>query len=158
MPNQTPIPAETIEAKTTPSYPEPFKTRMGQADWRALGNHFGLTQFGMNLETLPPGAQSSLRHWHTLADEIIYLLDGELTLITNDGETTMRPGMCIGFKAGDRNAHHLVNRSDAQARFLVVGSRIPGDNAFYPDDDLAWFQTENGKIAVHKDGSPYADE
>jgi len=104
---------------------------MGQASWRALADHFGIMQFGFNLETLQPGAQSSVRHWHTLSD------------------------MCVGFKAGDRNAHRLVNRSALEARFIVVGTRVPGDTAFYPDDDLAWFRTEIGRVAVHKDGTPY---
>ena len=128
---------------------------MGEANWRALGDRFGLTQFGCSLETLYPGAQSSVRHWHTLSDEFVYMLEGELVLETNDGEFTLQAGMCIGFKAGERNAHHLVNRSAAPARFLVVGTRVPGDTAFYPDDNLAWFDTENGRVAVHKDGTPY---
>jgi uncharacterized cupin superfamily protein len=131
---------------------------MGQASWRALGDHFGITQFGFNLETLQPGAQSSVRHWHTLSDEFIYVVQGELVLRSNDGECVLSPGMCVGFKAGDRNAHHLVNRSAAEARFIVVGTRVPGDTAFYPDDDLAWFRTEAGRVAVHKDGTPYSRE
>jgi uncharacterized cupin superfamily protein len=131
---------------------------MGQASWRALGDHFGITQFGFNLETLQPGAQSSVRHWHTLSDEFIYVVQGELVLRSNDGECVLSPGMCVGFKAGDRNAHHLVNRSAAEARFIVVGTRVPGDTAFYPDDDLAWFRTEAGRAAVHKDGTPYSRE
>jgi uncharacterized cupin superfamily protein len=129
---------------------------MGQASWRALADHFGITQFGFNLETLQPGAQSSVRHWHTLSDEFIYVVQGELVLRTNDGEFVLSPGMCVGFKAGDRNAHHLVNRSALEARFIVVGARVPGDTAFYPDDDLAWFRTEIGRVAVHKDGTPYS--
>lgn len=128
---------------------------MGRANWRALGDHFGLTQFGVSLETLDPGAQSSVRHWHSLADEFLYVIEGELTLRTNDGEFLLQPGMCMGFKAGDKNAHHLVNRSPSAAKFVVVGSRVPGDLAFYPDDDLATFVTEQGRRAVHKDGTPY---
>jgi uncharacterized cupin superfamily protein len=150
-----PIAADTVRVESGSSYPEPFNSRMGSADWRALGEHFGLSQFGFNLETLQPGDQSSARHWHSLADEFIYMLEGELTLNTNDGAFNMRPGMCIGFRAGERNAHHLVNQSQAPARFLVVGSRVPGDTAFYPDDDLAWLQTEAGWHAVHKDGHAY---
>lgn len=150
-----PIEADQVPAKSGSSYPEPFRGRMGAGSWRALGDAFGLTQFGFNLETLEPGAQSSVRHWHTLADEFVYLLDGELVLRAGDGEHTLRPGMCAGFKAGDRNAHHLVNRSDRPARFIVVGTRVPGDHAHYPDDDLAWFRTEAGTVPVHKDGTPY---
>jgi uncharacterized cupin superfamily protein len=128
---------------------------MGAGDWRSLGDAFGLTQFGVNLETLEPGAQSALRHWHTLSDEFVYILTGELTLHTNAGEFAMRPGMCMGFKAGDKNGHHLVNRSNAVATYIVLGSRVAGDAAFYPDDDFAWFHTEAGKRKVHKDGTAY---
>jgi uncharacterized cupin superfamily protein len=150
-----PIHTSAIVVETGSSYPEPFRTRMGAASWQAMGDLFGLTQFGINLETLAPGAQSALRHWHTLADELVYVLEGELVLITNEGEFLMSPGMCIGFKAGVNNAHHLINRSHLTARFIVVGSRIPGDTGFYPDDDIAWFRTETTRLAVHKDGSPY---
>ena len=155
MTRRLPIQAEQVAPETGSSYPEPFRARMGQGDWRALGDQFGLTQFGFNLETLQPGAQSALRHWHTLSDELVLVVEGELALHTDDGESILRAGMCIGFKAGERNAHHLVIRSAAPARFIVVGSRVPGDTAFYPDDDLAWFRNEHGSVAVHKDGSPY---
>jgi uncharacterized cupin superfamily protein len=128
---------------------------MQGAEWRPLGAVYGLTQFGVNLETLAPGAQSSMRHWHTLEDEAVYVLEGELTLIMDDGEFEMAAGSFIGFKGGESNGHHLVNRGASVARFLVVGSRIPGDNAFYPDDDIAWFATPDGSVMVHKDGSPY---
>jgi len=144
-----------VEAESSGGYPEPFNARMGDADWRRLGNVFGLTQFGVNLETYEPGAQSALRHWHTLSDEFVYVLEGELVLRTEAGETIMRPGMCAGFKAGVRNAHHLVNRSNKLARLLVLGTRVPGDDCFYPDDDLMWVETEAGHHAAHKDGTPY---
>ena len=147
--------AVEVDAESGASYPEPFNSRMGDANWRRLGNVFGLTQFGVNLETYQPGAQSALRHWHTLTDEFVYVLEGELTLRTGAGETLMRPGMCAGFKAGVRNAHHLVNRSDKPARLLVIGTRVPGDDCFYPDDDLMWVETETGSYAAHKDGKRY---
>ena len=153
-----PVPALAVEAHTAvpgTGYPEPFFSRMGDGDWRRLGDAFGLTQFGINLETLQPGAQSALRHWHTLADEFVYMLEGELVLRTDAGETTLTAGMCVGFKAGVRNAHHLVNRSAGAARFLVIGSRVPGDNAFYPDDDLLWIDTEHGHYPARRDGTPY---
>ena len=155
MPSRSPISAEAIPSDSTVGYPEPFRSRMGRANWRALGDHFGLTQFGVSFETLQPNAQSSVRHWHTLADEFVYMVEGELALQTNDGEFILAPGMGIGFRAGDKNAHHLINKSGAVAKFMVVGSRVPGDLAFYPDDDLALFATENGRVAVHKDGTPY---
>jgi uncharacterized cupin superfamily protein len=150
--------ATDVAPQSGSNYPEPFASRMGVGDWRSLGDAFGLTQFGVNLETLQPGAQSALRHWHTLSDEFVYMLSGELTLRTNAGEFAMRPGMCMGFKAGDKNAHHLVNRSAAAASFIVLGSRMAGDNAFYPDDDFAWFHTEAGKRKVHKDGTAFEAE
>ncbi len=147
--------AVDVKAESGASYPEPFDARMGGANWRRLGNVFGLTQFGINLETFQPGAQSALRHWHTLSDEFVYVLEGEMVLRTDAGETLLRPGMCAGFRAGARNAHHLVNRSDRPARLLVIGSRVPGDNCFYPDDDLLWVDTAAGSHAAHKDGRRY---
>jgi uncharacterized cupin superfamily protein len=155
--SQTPIKADTISPESGSGYPEPFKARMGEANWRPLGEPFGLSQFGVNLETLQPGAQSALRHWHTLEDEFVYMLSGELILRNNDGECLLSAGMCVGFKAGDNNAHHLVNRGTAAASFIIVGSRVAGDRAFYPDDDLAWFHRDGLRLAVHRDGSPYPE-
>ncbi len=128
---------------------------MGDSRWRRLGEVFALTQFGFNLETLQPGAQSALRHWHTLNDEFVYVVEGEVTLVTDAGATAMRAGSCVGFKAGLRNAHHFINRSHAAVHYLLVGSRVPGDQAFYPDDDLIWIDTEDGSRAAHKDGTSY---
>lgn len=147
--------ATDVKSETGCSYPEPFKTRMGDGHWRRLGEVFGLTQFGFNLETLQPGAQSSLRHWHTLNDEFLYVLEGEVTLVTDAGDTLMGPGTCVGFKAGVRNAHHFINRSDRAVHYLVMGSRVPGDQAFYPADDLMWIDTADESYAAHKDGARY---
>jgi uncharacterized cupin superfamily protein len=155
MPNRKPVPIEEIPSKSGCGYPESFHARMGVAAWRELGDHFGLTKIGVSQENLAPGAESSVRHWHTLSDEFILVTEGQLVLRTDDGEFVLGPGMCIGFKAGERNAHHLVNRSALEARFIVVGSRTPGDSAFYPDDDLAIFSTEGGRVWVHKDGRRY---
>ena len=135
-------------------YPEPFVSRMGDRTKRRLGDAFGLTQFGVNLTTVGPGAQSALRHWHTLEEELIYVVEGEVVLITNDGEQVMRAGDVVAFKGGTEDAHHMVNRSSAPARYLEVGSRIDADTAYYPDDDLVW--SEDGDwVALHKDGTPY---
>ena len=155
MKSSPPVVAIEVAPQTGGSYPELFEARMGVTNWRKLGDVYGLTQFGINLETFEPGAQSALRHWHTLSDEFVYVLEGEMVLRMNDDETTLRPGMCVGFKAGVRNGHHFVNRSDKPARMLVMGSRVPGNNAFYPDDDLMWVEAEEGKYAAHKDGTPY---
>ncbi|HEY2862932.1 MAG TPA: cupin domain-containing protein [Casimicrobiaceae bacterium] len=151
----THVVAREVAAESSGGYPEPFQSRTGIAHWRRLGDAFGLTRFGFNLETLQPGAQSALRHWHTLNDELVYVLDGEVTLVTDAGETRMTAGMCVGFKAGVRNGHHFINRSDRPADYLLIGSRVPGDRGFYPDDDLMWIETENGRHAAHKDGRPY---
>lgn len=136
-------------------YPEPFRSQMGGRSKRRLGDACGLTKFGVNLVTLAPGAQSALRHWHTLEDEFVYVLEGEVTLITNAGEQVLGPGMCAGYPAGARDGHHFVNRSGANARYLEVGNRIEGDNAFYPDADLMWCEDEDGVYAAHKDGKRY---
>jgi uncharacterized cupin superfamily protein len=136
-------------------YPKPFRTRMGDRAKKRLGNACGLTRFGVNLVTLGPGGQSALRHWHTLEDEFVYVLSGEVVLISDEGEQILHAGMCAGYAAGKRNAHHFVNRSATAAQYLEIGSRIEGDNAFYPDDDLLWVETEGGTIAAHKDGRRY---
>ncbi|MGZ8203395.1 MAG: cupin domain-containing protein [Burkholderiales bacterium] len=137
------------------SYPEPFRSRMGDRAKRKLGDACGLTRFGVNLVTLGPGGQSALRHWHTLEDEFVYVLSGEVVLVTDRGEQTLAAGMCAGYPAGSRDAHHFVNRSAAPATYLEIGNRVDGDNAFYPDDDLMWCEDENGAFAAHTDGRRY---
>lgn len=152
---KSPISAMHVQSETENTFPEPFKSILGNAEWRGLGDQFHLTQFGANLETLHPNAQSSLRHWHTHSDEFIYVLEGELCLVTENGESIMTAGMCIGFKAGDANGHHLVNNSQKTAKFLVVGTRVEGDLVHYPDDDFQWVRKGNDTIAAKKDGTPY---
>ncbi|WP_076589217.1 cupin domain-containing protein [Vibrio ostreicida] len=145
-----------IEGDTFNPFPEPFKSRLGHSECKNLGDPFGLTQFGVNLEILEPNAQSALRHWHTKSDEFLYILEGELSLVTNSDEQVMSAGMCVGFPAGIENGHHLINRSDNQAKFIVIGSRVGGDKAHYPDDDFQWVIEESGDwIASRKDGSAY---
>ena len=142
----------TVAEKRGSGYPEPFRLRIGDRAKRRLGDACGLTRFGVNLVSLGPGGQSALRHWHTQEDEFVYILAGEVTLISDEGEQILKAGMCAGYPAGKRNAHHFVNRSSATAQYLEIGNRIDGDNAFYPDDDLMWIETEGGTIAAHKDG------
>ncbi len=150
------IEATTVEANRGNGFPEPFHTTLGDCEWRQLGDHFGLTQFGVNLEHLEPGCQSALRRWHTDSDEFVYMLAGELVLITDEGETIMHPGMIAGFVGGEQNGHHLVNRSESQASFLVIGSRIEGDSAHYPDDDIMWTKDDQGNWkAAYKNGTLY---
>jgi uncharacterized cupin superfamily protein len=150
------IDAMEVTPETEHSFPEPFGSTLGSYEGRGLGDYFGLSQFGAALEVLQPNSQSALRHWHTMSDELVLVLDGKLTLITDDGETELRPGMCAGFKAGVTNAHHLINRSKAAAKFLVIGTRVRGDKVHYPDDDLQWIVEKDGSwYAARKDGTKY---
>ena len=136
-------------------YPQPFKSRMGDRAKRRLGDACGLTKLGVNLVTLGPGGQSALRHWHTLEDEFVYVLEGEVVLVTDAGEQVLKSGTCAGYPAGKRDAHHFINRSTRPARYLEIGPRLDGDTAFYADDDLMWIETEAGSVPAHKDGRPY---
>lgn len=145
-----------LEPRTGSSYPEPWRTSCGAREKRALGDAFGLTAFGANLVRLPPGALSSQRHWHTRSDELVYVLQGELTLVTDAGEQLLTPGMVAGFKAGVENGHHMINRSDAWAVYLEIGSRPSAEQAHYPDIDLLYTQTEDGRtVFTRKNGEPY---
>jgi len=146
---------QTVPEARGSGYPEPFKSRMGDRAKRRLGDACGLTRFGVNLVTLGPGGQSALRHWHTLEDEFVYVLSGEVVLVTDAGEQTLSAGMCAGYPAGKRDAHHFVNRSAKPVTYLEIGNRIDGDNAFYPDDDLMWANDGNGEYGAHKDGRRY---
>lgn len=128
---------------------------MGDHRSRRLGEACGLTKLGVNWVTLAPNAQSALRHWHTLEDEFVYVLSGEVTLVTDAGEQLLTSGMCAGYPAGNRDGHHLINQSDQPVLYLEIGSRIEGDSCFYPDDDMMWIDAEDGFRAAHKDGSAY---
>lgn len=146
---------DRVPQKRGSGYPEPFRSRMGERSKRSLGDALGLGRFGVNLVELPPGGQSALRHWHSLEDEFVWVLEGEVVLVTNAGEQVLGPGTCAGYPAGRRDAHHFVNRGTRVARYLEIGSRIDGDNAFYPDDDLMICEDENGWFYAHKDGRRY---
>jgi uncharacterized cupin superfamily protein len=147
-------PADVPEHRGS-GYPEPFRSRMGERARRRLGDACGLTRIGVNLMTLAPGAQSALRHWHTLEDEFVYVLSGEVVLVTDAGEQVLAAGMCAGYPAGARNAHHFVNRGTGMVTYLEVSNRADGDNALYPDDDLMWCEDEGGVFTAHKDGRRY---
>jgi uncharacterized cupin superfamily protein len=137
-------------------YPSPFSSRVEGRIKHRLGDHFGLTNFGINLTEMAPGAVSSLLHHHSRQDEFIYVVAGTPTLVLNDKEFVLRPGDCCGFKSGTGIAHQLVNRSDAAVLYLEVGDRTAGDYCTYPSDDLAFTQLPDGAwILTHKDGSPY---
>jgi len=134
-------------------YPPPYdQPCLDRKRWK-LGDAAGLTQFGVNLQRLAPGVWSSQRHWHTLEDEFVYVLEGEVVLVTDEGEQLMVAGDCAGFPAGVQNGHHLQNRSDREAVLLEVGSRREGDGGDYPDIDLV-LDGPTGDF-VRKDGRPY---
>ena len=142
---------------TSPPFPPEMVARVAPGrDKRVLGDLFGLTNFGVNLTRLAPGGQSALRHAHGKQDEFVYLLEGEAVLITDAGETILKPGMCAGFKAGTGDAHHLVNRMTKDVVFLEVGDRSAGDSVSYPDDDVVAVYGPDGKWKYNrKDGTPY---
>jgi uncharacterized cupin superfamily protein len=144
-----------VPARTGSAYPESFKSRVSSRRKQRLGDALGLRNFGVNLTTLPPGAVSALRHWHTHEDEFIYVVSGELVLVTNDGEQRLSSGMCAGFPAGKPDGHCLVNRSGNDAVYLEVGDRRPEDAVTYPDDDIAGRATPQGRRFTRKDGTPY---
>jgi len=146
----------TIAEIEKTAYPPPFNERVRGRRRRRLGDAAGLTQFGVNLTTLLPGAQSALRHWHTLEDEFVYVLAGELVLVTDAGEQVLQAGQCAGFAAGKRDGHHLINRGAGPAQYLEIGSRFGADLAGYPDDDVALMHTIDGEQTIHKDGRPYS--
>ena len=138
-------------------YPTPYDHPCRLRARRRLGDAAGLTQFGVNLMCLPPGAWSSQRHWHTAEDEFVYMLEGELVLVTESGEEMLRAGDCAGFKAGVADGHHLQNRSQQNAVYLEIGSRQPAtDGVTYPDIDL--LAPAGATDYTHVDGSPYPRE
>lgn len=137
------------------SYPEPYFSRMSRREKRPLGDAFGVRNFGVNLTRLAAGGESSLLHRHSKQDEFIYVVQGEPTLVTDAGEVALRPGMCAGFPAGGR-AHQLVNRTGSDVLYLEVGDRTPGDEGFYPVDDIKASQAPDGKwVYTRKDGTAY---
>jgi len=136
--------ADAAPKKKQTNYPEPFASRVAGREKRPLGDVFGLSNFGVNLTRLRPGAISAVRHAHTRQDEFVYVLEGHPMLVTDAGETPLAPGMCAGFKAGTGNGHHLINRTPLDAVILEVGDRTPGDAADYPDDDLRAAQAPGG--------------
>lgn len=150
------VEAAAVAPRARPSnYPEPFFSRMSGREKRALGEYFGLTNFGVNLTRLAPGGESALKHRHSRQDEFVFILEGEPALVLDDEEIPLRPGMCAGFPAGGA-AHHLVNRTRSDVVYIEIGDRSAGDEASYPDDDLKAALGPDGRWAfTHKDGRPY---
>lgn len=145
-----------IEARIGTGYPEPYRANVLARSKRALGDAFGLTRYGVNLVELSPGTWSSQRHWHTHEDEFVFVVSGELTLITDAGEQILTPGMVAGFPAGDSNGHHLINKGEETASYPEIGDRNPEDEVFYPDIDLLYKINDEGEHEfTNRDGLPY---
>jgi len=146
-----------LEALTTrigTGYPHPFDEPCLLRSRTPLGNAVGVTQFGANMLVLPPGCWSSQRHWHQNEDELVYVLEGEVTLVTDEGERLLGAGSVVGFPAGQENGHHLVNKGQREARLIEIGTRAQNETASYPDIDLM-AQIENRKIHfTNKKGEP----
>jgi uncharacterized cupin superfamily protein len=136
-------------------YPPPFDRVVVGRERKRLGNAAGLDQFGVNLTTLKPGASSALRHWHEREDEFVYMLEGEVVLVEDGGETVLRAGDAAGFKANSRDGHHLVNRTAHNAVYLEIGTRSRHERVEYPDVDLIAVRDEKGMRFTHKNGDPY---
>ena len=155
--SKSPISAKSIPAPMGKTiYPEPYASLVKGRLKRKLGEFFGLTNFGVNLTHLSPGAISALAHSHSQQDEFIFVLEGSLTLILGKEEFTLNPGECHGFKAGTGIAHQLINRSEETVTYLEIGDRTEGDEVEYPNDDLKATQLMNGVWTLtHKDGRPY---
>jgi uncharacterized cupin superfamily protein len=145
-----------VPARSSSGYPEPFRARVLPREKRALGDALGLTKVGVNLTTLGAGKESSMRHFHSREDELVFVLEGEVVLRTDLGEQVLTAGMCAGFPAGSTDGHQLVNRTDRPARYLEISNRDPADGAEYPDADLVYHKDADGIARyTRKDGTPY---
>lgn len=148
------IDQSTLAPKKGSGYPEPYASMMNKRSYLRLGDAGGLTQFGANITILEPGGISSMRHWHVHEDEFVMVTEGEVVLVNDDGETVMRVGDCAAFPAGVENGHHFLNRSDAEARFLVIGTRAPTETVYYSDVDMKVVDVDGVGTFTRKDGSP----
>lgn len=146
------IDPSTVPERRGSGYPSPYREASQERIKQALGDAGGLSGFGVNLTRLPPGCWSSQRHWHTHEEEFVYVLAGELVLITDDGEQPLRAGECAAFPRNVANGHHLVNRSQETAVVLEIGTRSDMDTCTYPDIDL---RLEGHQGFTHKDGTAY---
>jgi uncharacterized cupin superfamily protein len=153
----SPLPAQSVPGTLGQTiYPAPYASQVQGRLKRKLGNHFGLTQFGVNYTQLSPNAVSALAHSHSLQDEFIFILEGTPTLVLGEQEFLLHPGDCYGFKAGIGIPHQLINHSAETVTYLEIGDRTPGDEVAYPNDDLKAVQLADGAWTLtHKDGRPY---
>jgi len=146
---------KNVAGRRSTGYPPEFAASVGGRIKRALGEVGGLSQFGVNLTTLEPGAMSSQRHWHTAEDEFIYVIDGEVTLVTDVGEENLCAGMAAAFPAGQPDGHHLINRGSHAVTYLEVGTRARDDDVDYPDIDMRAVKRDGRLRFVRKSGEPY---
>jgi uncharacterized cupin superfamily protein len=148
----------SIAPRTGTSYPKEHREQVERRSKRALGDALGLTHYGVNLVELEPGAWSSQRHWHSAEDEFMFVVSGELTLITDAGRQVLGAGMVAGFPAGTADGHHLVNDSEQTAVYLEVGDRSDDDEVRYPDIDMVLTRRSEGRVYRHNDGQPYDED
>jgi uncharacterized cupin superfamily protein len=146
---------EDVTPRKGSIYPAPFDAPVAGREKRALGDALRLTQFGVNLVTLPPGAWSSQRHWHANEDEFVYVVEGEVTLVTDACEQILGPGMAAGFPAGKPDGHHLINRTETPVIYLEVGTRAAVEQAQYSDIDMKARKDGGTFVFTHKNGDPY---
>ncbi len=152
------IDIDKLPLDSATKYPAPFRDVVKGRARQRIGNAGGLTQFGVNLLRLKPGAASSQRHWHQNEDEFVYMLEGEAVLCEDGGETVLKPGDAAAWKAGVANGHCLVNRSKSDAVFIEVGARAPAERVVYPDIDMVMVRDGNDQRYTHKSGEPYPSE
>ena len=150
------IDIDKIAIDTATGYPAPFNKAVEGRSRKRLGNAIGLAQFGVNICTLKPGASSSQRHWQHNEDEFVYMLEGEVVLCEDGGETVLKPGDAAGWKAGVANGHCLINRSNRDAVILEVGTRAPAEKVTYPDIDMLYERDAAGRRYTRKSGEPYS--
>jgi uncharacterized cupin superfamily protein len=143
-----------LTPKTGSGYPEPYASMMSKRSYLRLGDAGGLTQFGANITILEPGGLSSMRHWHMHEDEFVMVTQGEVVMVTDEGETVLQVGDCAAFPAGVANGHHFRNSSVAEARFLVIGTRAARETVYYSDVDMMVEDVDGVGTYTRKDGSP----
>lgn len=153
--SKTVVSISELPVRSGSGYPEIYVKEVKGRSNVALGNAFGLTQFGANITTLEPGAWSSQRHWHLHEDELVYAVEGEMVIVDDTGRHSFKPGQCAGWKANTPNGHYIVNDSNKPAKFLVVGTRAQIEEATYPDIDMKYRRDENGPRFMKKDGSSF---
>jgi len=146
-----------LPLKTGSGYPEPYASMMNKRSYLALGDAGGLTQFGAHITVLEPGGMSSVRHWHMNEDEFAMVTQGEVVMVTDEGETMMGVGDCACFPAGVENGHHFLNKSSAEARFLVIGARASTETVYYSDVDMMVVDVDGVGVFTRKNGSPIPD-